>query len=308
MKDRPDIMKTAAVESQYTPVPRKSLADFKRSDWRDKITETKDGIRITQIYPGTHLDVKNPRIDTPEKFLGLIRWLCGKKHMTKETIKGLISFGLARFGNGDANYSDSPSVDWIVKDVIAKGDVGTISGPPFVGKTFLGLQLAHAVATGRGFLGMPVPRARRVVYINAKLTKRGLWERFDAIERATGAKPEADLYYYSLYNLHYKRREKMMAEIIVKRIKQKGKVDLVVIDDAAHFSDDVFACLIDRLSKISAVALMAEREISRYSDFTLRLRRNDADNGARTLHVDGKRCLRPSAIELAFRDDVLKLV
>lgn len=50
-----------------------------------------------------------------------------------------------------------------------------------VGKTLLGLGVAHAVATGGGFLGWSVPEPRRVLYIDGEMPAADMQERLRAI-------------------------------------------------------------------------------------------------------------------------------
>ncbi len=59
---------------------------------------------------------------------------------------------------------------WIVEGLVGEKTKGVIFGKAKVKKTWLALQLAECVATGRDFLGMKVPRPRRVVYLNMEVS------------------------------------------------------------------------------------------------------------------------------------------
>lgn len=61
----------------------------------------------------------------------------------------------------------APPTDWLVKGFLAQGDTVIAAGEPTVGKSWLTLDLAVAVATGRAsYLGKEVMRQGRVLYID----------------------------------------------------------------------------------------------------------------------------------------------
>lgn len=140
----------------------------------------------------------------------------------------LAAAGVLRRGYREFMANEPPKRDWLVTGVIAKGMKGDLNAKSKCRKSFFGLQLAYAVATGRDFLGMPVPRARRVVYFNLELDERGLWERFAAIERAAGVKPEDGM--LSVYNLRGKAdRLRGHTPALVAEMQRLG-IDLIVLD------------------------------------------------------------------------------
>jgi KaiC/GvpD/RAD55 family RecA-like ATPase len=60
-----------------------------------------------------------------------------------------------------------PEFDWLVPGLFAQGDIVLGAGDPGVGKSWLFLALAVAIANGdETFLGMPLGRAGRVLYID----------------------------------------------------------------------------------------------------------------------------------------------
>jgi hypothetical protein len=61
----------------------------------------------------------------------------------------------------------APPTDWLVKGFLAQGDTVIAAGEPTVGKSWLTLDLAVAVACGRAsYLGKDVMRQGRVLYID----------------------------------------------------------------------------------------------------------------------------------------------
>lgn len=91
---------------------------------------------------------------------------------------------------------------WIVEGLIPRGRVAEIYGHHLAGRTYLALQLALCVASGRDFLGMRVPTARRVAYFNFDLMERGMRERSKNICHALGTMPDRGM--CLLYNLRGK--------------------------------------------------------------------------------------------------------
>lgn len=91
---------------------------------------------------------------------------------------------------------------WIVEGLIPRGRVAEIYGHHLAGRTYLALQLAICVASGRDFLGMRVPTARRVAYLNFDLMERSMWERSKNICHALGTMPDCGM--LKLYNLRGK--------------------------------------------------------------------------------------------------------
>lgn len=57
----------------------------------------------------------------------------------------------------------------IISDILDIGDKCAIIGPPKIGKTFFILQLAVAIASGRNTLGLTIPTARRVAFVNMEI-------------------------------------------------------------------------------------------------------------------------------------------
>lgn len=62
--------------------------------------------------------------------------------------------------------------DYLVENLLEAGEQALIYGQPKVGKTFLAIQLAVAVATGKKFLNWDVPGPRKVLYLNFEMGHR----------------------------------------------------------------------------------------------------------------------------------------
>ena len=75
-----------------------------------------------------------------------------------------------------------PPVEWAVEDLIVAQGIGQIFGQSGAGKTFLALDLAHALITGGEWFGHRIPKPRPVVYIGLE-GRAGLRQRLQAITR-----------------------------------------------------------------------------------------------------------------------------
>jgi len=81
------------------------------------------------------------------------------------------------------------AADWVIRDVIPRGEPGLIVGPPKCGKTWLALDLALAVATGQPWLGT-FPHAtgapQRVLVLALEDAVRRTRRRLAALARGRG--------------------------------------------------------------------------------------------------------------------------
>ncbi len=66
----------------------------------------------------------------------------------------------------------SLKADYIVENFLERGEQALLYGQPKVGKTFLAIQLAVAVAHGRKFLNWDVKVPRKVLYLNFEMGHR----------------------------------------------------------------------------------------------------------------------------------------
>lgn len=63
--------------------------------------------------------------------------------------------------------ADPPPVRWLIQDMICHGDIHMLIGEPSIGKSWLTMGMAIAVAGGRDtFLGRPVVEHGRVLYVD----------------------------------------------------------------------------------------------------------------------------------------------
>ena len=123
---------------------------------------------------------------------------------------------------------EPPAWDWIISDVIAKGMKGDLNAKSKQWKSFFGMQLALCVSTGRPFLNMHTPQARRCAYFNLELIERGAWERGATMGKALEITPERGmLYTVNLRGKADKLREH--ADALVAEVRRLG-IDLVVLD------------------------------------------------------------------------------
>lgn len=100
-----------------------------------------------------------------------------------------------------------PEAAWLVEPLWARGGVGIVGGAPKCGKTWLGCELALAVASGRPALGrFAVKQTGPVLFYGAEDDQPSLRARFDAIARARGARlDEARLFLLDVAELRLDR-------------------------------------------------------------------------------------------------------
>jgi hypothetical protein len=84
---------------------------------------------------------------------------------------------------------------WLIDGLLPEGALVFLAGPPKQGKTWLGLALALAVATGKALFGeYAVPKARDVLYVALEGSRVGLRARIGALARGLDLDPDgADL-------------------------------------------------------------------------------------------------------------------
>ena len=83
-------------------------------------------------------------------------------------------------------------LDWLIKNVLPKSCVALLSGQSRIGKSFLAIDLAGAVATGGTFMGMPVRQQAAVLFVLGEGS--GTMEpRLDALRHELPNLSEADL-------------------------------------------------------------------------------------------------------------------
>ena len=123
---------------------------------------------------------------------------------------------------------EPPAFDWIITDVIARNMKGDLNAKSKQWKSFFGMQLALCVSTGRPFLNMSVPQARRCAYFNLEIIERGAWERGATMETAMEEKPEQGM----LYIVNLRGKANLLRDNekeLVAEVRRLG-IDLIVLD------------------------------------------------------------------------------
>ena len=87
-----------------------------------------------------------------------------------------------RFLNINELFDLPEQDDWLLTDLLARGEVAMLFGEPGAGKSFLALDLAYALAAGVSWGGgkFSVPSARRVLYATSE-GRRGVRRRLQAL-------------------------------------------------------------------------------------------------------------------------------
>lgn len=80
---------------------------------------------------------------------------------------------------------DIPEIRWLIKDFLASSGFFLLSAKPKTGKTFLALQMAVAVATGKPFLDHFETEKGKVLYVITQGGKRLMKDRILKVENGT---------------------------------------------------------------------------------------------------------------------------
>lgn len=86
-----------------------------------------------------------------------------------------------------------PPLEWVVRGVLPSNGMGAIYGQPSSGKTFLALDLAFAIATGKHWFGNPTIQ-RPVAYV-ALEGSHGIRQRMAAWEKSNSTTTPKNLYF-----------------------------------------------------------------------------------------------------------------
>ena len=110
----------------------------------------------------------------------------------------LISLG--RSGGQDTRFDVEPigsflsrapeKIDWLIEPIIPRGGMVLISGDPEAGKTWLALDAAISIASGRDWLGRFATQQGSVILIDEETTDAGFGERLRLLLRAGGYGPD----------------------------------------------------------------------------------------------------------------------
>ncbi|MEQ8510443.1 MAG: AAA family ATPase [Rhodospirillaceae bacterium] len=122
----------------------------------------------------------------------------------------------------------------ILGDWLTVGSLTLISSESGVGKSMLGLAIAHSIASGRNFIGWQCDHARRVLYVEGELPRNMVQDRITALNGTYGAPPPdmwrvADLEgYHPMPNLSTIEGRQIIDDWI-----EEFKPDVIFIDSLA---------------------------------------------------------------------------
>ncbi len=126
-------------------------------------------------------------------------------------------------------------VEWLIEPFIPKGGMALISGDPGAGKTWLALDAAISVASGRDWLGRYRTAQGPVILIDEETTHAGLSSRMNMLLVGTGDKPDDLPIFIALrqgLNLSDSRQAERLAGVI-----DRVRPALVVFDPFAEMHD-----------------------------------------------------------------------
>src|SRR5262249_2387718 len=89
--------------------------------------------------------------------------------------------GLVTLTGAELLRKEFPPPEMILSPWLPEKGLAMIFAERGIGKTWIGLNIAHAVAGGGLFLGWRVPRPRRVVYLDGEMPAAALKERYAVI-------------------------------------------------------------------------------------------------------------------------------
>lgn len=118
-------------------------------------------------------------------------------------------------------------LNWIIKDVLPKAELGAVFGESGSGKTFFLLDMLARVAGGLNWFGTPVKRKYRVAYVAAE-GALGVQDRLQALTIAHGI----DLGSLDLFVLGDQPNmlDKEDVKLLTRQLVRLGKLDLIVLD------------------------------------------------------------------------------
>lgn len=137
------------------------------------------------------------------------------------------------------NMADLP--EELIEGLLRRGDQMLIAGGSKTSKSFLALELAVAVATGRDWLGKYPCRRGRVLYINGEVERPMMERRLEAVLKPTGETEETGIDGDELKDrliFNHLRGYTVTISQIFERIEQQGqKFDLIVCDPLYTLGD-----------------------------------------------------------------------
>lgn len=162
---------------------------------------------------------------------------------------------------GWKSLRDAPgsSLEWLLEGFLYRGALGTISGPPGVGKTQLSVRLAVALSKGQDFLSFKnVSQAReRVLYLSYELSSA---EMNEFLSKMTDLSKDED---------HLEKHIKFIAP---GYSQQWSSRDVQEDIEAAILEYNITGVVVDSLGSTTAKSLNDDFEVKTILDFADRLR------------------------------------
>lgn len=90
-------------------------------------------------------------------------------------------FGLCARKFGDFLAHHYPPVEHVMEPWLPVRGLAMVAGYRGIGKTFVAMSTAYAIATGGALLGFPAPKPRRVLYVDGEMDPAELQDRYAAI-------------------------------------------------------------------------------------------------------------------------------
>lgn len=129
-----------------------------------------------------------------------------------------------------------PPIEWLVQDLLTRHGFSVMYGQPGCGKTFLALDLALCVASGRDFHGMPTKQGN-VLYIVGEGVG-GIGKRVNAWgdNRGKGLDPDKLPFWIVPVAVNFSKAEEIekLLATIDELEQEHGKFSLVVVDTVAR--------------------------------------------------------------------------
>lgn len=141
--------------------------------------------------------------------------------------RGQVFGKLRLLSTGDARHA--PSRRYLLRGLIAEGEIVLIYGAPKAGKSFLAARIAYGLARGEGFGAHPATRAARCLYIAAE-GEGGFAGRVVALADTLG--DAGDAFRYIAQRVCIGPPKENLADLIAAAIATQAEV--IVIDTVAR--------------------------------------------------------------------------
>lgn len=167
----------------------------------------------------------------------LYAWLRGNPHPDKEPETHTFDLGSYIMSAKDFLSMPVPPQQYIVDNWLPVGGLISVFAVRGVGKTWFALELALSVAKGKDFFDWPIPKPRRVLYVDGEMSPSMLQER---IRNLSNGDVSDNLFFLSVARLRRDRKtlnihqSETQQEInnALDKLKEKGEQpDLIILDN-----------------------------------------------------------------------------